>query len=225
MLRLSEARFYEKLMNEMIDNGASKENAMEYMLRKFDNTLTIKQILDERYMKLFGKKDEHLLKGEWMLTIRPSNDMPLHKFIEFSSKLFEKKIFGPFKYVYEQKGECLEELGNGKHLHAICNLIYSNKGIKWHINEIMRLVKKMNIEDFVLPNSIHLRKINNEKDMEYANNYIDPHIFGKHNEHKKKSWEMDGEWRKRHHLLPIYDGNIVPSKQARGTMEQYISIS
>ena len=224
-LRLCEARFYKKYRNEMMEGGASKEDATAYMLRKFNEDLEIKKMLDERYMEEFGKKQEKHLKGEWMLTIRPSEDMPLQRFIEFTKKLFEKKMFGCYKYTYEQKGECEEELGKGKHFHAICNLVYSSKGIKWHINEIMRLVKKLKIEDYILSNSIHLRKIISEEDMVKANNYINPMVFGKHNASKRKCWEWDGEWRFRHHLLPIYDGNSVPPKQAQGTVEQIISNS
>lgn len=221
MLRLSEARFYEKL----VDYESSGEQKYYVMIQTFKRHLKIKKMLDEIYMEEFGKKEDKQLKGEWMLTIRPSEDMPLQRFIEFTKKLFEKKLFGCYKYTYEQKGECEEELGKGKHFHAICNLVYSSKGIKWHINEIMRLVKKLKMEDYILSNSIHLRKIISEEDMVKANNYINTEMFGKHDASKRKCWEWDGEWRKRHHLLPIYDGNSVPPKQAQGTVEQIISKS
>lgn len=150
----------------------------------------------------------------------------MSSFIDFTHKLFQKKIFNNATINYEQKGETMEELGKGKHFHAICNLRYSSKGISWHITEILRLAKKNKWEDYILNQSIDLKKIKTTEDMNRLKNYTNTKEFGKHNIAKLKSWEHDKPWRERYGLNDTYTIlDIVPSKQAHWTMEQYIEIS
>lgn len=53
------------------------------------------------------------------ITVNPSPDVTFEEFRKYTEKCFMKKWITSYIYVYEQRGQSLEELGKGFHLHAL----------------------------------------------------------------------------------------------------------
>lgn len=53
------------------------------------------------------------------ITVNPNPDITFNDFRKYVEKCFLKKWLTKYVYVYEQRGQTMEELGKGFHLHAI----------------------------------------------------------------------------------------------------------
>jgi len=82
---------------------------------------------DKIYYNIYKEKYEIIKKMEEIkenskyifITINPSAFITLENFINKINKLMSKKWITNYLYVYEQRGEFIEELGKGFHYHCI----------------------------------------------------------------------------------------------------------
>jgi hypothetical protein len=213
-LRLSEARFYKRIyLRSCAENenaGMTKEEgdalAMENMKTVLRHDLKIKKVCDEIWEEVCGKPNKAgKVNDKYFLTIRPSDEMSLDTFYKLVKKIMARRLWIHFHLVWEQKGECIEDLGKGKHIHAVLTLRSPAKGKKFHLDAIINEVRKANLQDLLTANNIDLRKITDEKNLSDTYRYIDVLTFGKHDVRKKESWSLDAEWRSRVHLKPVYE--------------------
>lgn len=203
--RLSEARFYENLRLKYL-NDYDAETALNMVKCDIRKHLNMKDILDEMWNDRYGDQDK--IYGKFFLTIRPKDELNIIPFLSFTRKLFTKKLWKDYHIVFEQKGETINELGKGKHFHAIIDLSCPTKGKSFHIREIFNLVKKMNLEDFIPNNAIDLRKISDKKNLEMTENYINTKEFLKGNNKKQTSWSFDNLWRNQNNIAEFYNKDI-----------------
>lgn len=85
------------------------------------------QMFEETYNRLDREKYAYITKNNEIkenskyifITINPNAQITLLDFINKINKLMSKKWMGSYLYVYEQRGETLEEVGKGFHFHAI----------------------------------------------------------------------------------------------------------
>jgi hypothetical protein len=213
-LRLSEARFYKRIyLRSCAENenaGMTKEEgdalAMENMKTVLRHDLKIKKVCDEIWEEVCGKPNKAgKVNDKYFLTIRPSDEMSLDTFYKLVKKIMARRLWIHFHLVWEQKGECIEDLGKGKHIHAVLTLRSPAKGKKFHLDAIINEVRKANLQDLLTANNIDLRKITDEKNLSDTYKYIDVSMFGKHDIRKKESWSLDAEWRRRVYLKPVYE--------------------
>lgn len=160
----------------------------------------VEPIIEEEFPNLVNDK----VDNKWFLTIRPRDELNIVMFINFANKLFEKRIFKNAYWVYEQNGTNENELGKGKHFHAICEMNSSSKGKKYFLNEIQNFVKKEGLGDYIYDNCIDFKKIITDKDLHNKEEYIRTDRFSKSTDEKYLSWKYNNDWRRLHNIEPYY---------------------
>lgn len=109
MNRVHDSEYYEDIYDTYL------EKEYQHMEEVWVNTKRTKEIYDKVY-----PKDESKLVGNYFVTIRP--DERLIDFASFKTivdKYLERKMIKSAFYSFEQKGESLETLGQGFHVHII----------------------------------------------------------------------------------------------------------
>lgn len=158
-----------------------------------------------KYVQSKWDSEKDTYKGMYFLTIRPHADFKdFEQFYKFTHTLFKKKCMTLQKLVFEQKGTEESTMGTGFHFHAIIKVSSPSKGKKYYLNEIFTLVSKSKLSDHIAQNCIQLNQITNESYMQNINNYINTAEFGKEDENKFTSWELDTKWRHSKNLQDTY---------------------
>ena len=151
-------------------------------------------LIDEENKRLHPERYEEFEKGWFFITLRPSNDMNLQDFKTLTNEMLKRKFWIDGFLVWEQRGTSVETMGYGFHTHSILRVSTPSKGISFFINEIVKIVKKLNLDEVIASNCIDFKKINTQADMKRFQNYINTVEFGKP-EHKKPAWEYNKSWR------------------------------
>lgn len=149
------------------------------------------------------KKNEMKLTGKWFfITLRPENKHE-HRFIEFKPQVEEylkRSMFEEWLAVYEQKGENIETLGKGFHVHIVAKCAdWATK--KKMINDTKSTWKKWLGGD--VPDAfVQIDKIETEQ---HRSQLLDNYMIGnKKDEWKKPAVLMDKAFRLMHKLDDSY---------------------
>lgn len=148
-------------------------------------------------------KEERVIinnKEYYFLTINPNPDITLQDFLKTINKALNKVWITSYIYVIEQRGETLDDVGKGFHLHAIFKKnIKHCKVVSGLSNSFKKMCDTSNYHFFNIKNIDE-----NEKDrkMEY--------ILGKKaDEEKHKKQQMDIIFRQNNNLKSYYILNML----------------
>lgn len=152
------------------------------------------QSLQEQIAVAENKKDSNFV---W-ITISPRPDVIFTKFQEIVSRIVKKKWMTNYIYVYEQRGEDLENIGVKPHLHML--LQRNGKKFSEVKREILSVIDKIVDLGVYSAYDVRLVKENDENVMRIMN-YI---LGAKKDEAKHGKQTIDDLWRKRDNILPYY---------------------
>lgn len=151
-------------------------------------------MVDEFRQKYYKpKRDEFKHEGWHFLTIRPDG-VPFNDFKNFVETLFKKKCWEQWEYTWEQKGETIETMGHGFHIHAFVKVSSPTKGKGHYAQEVMKLIKKMQLE--IGGGAVQMSdRIKSQDEMDRRRPYVNTEVFLKSEEYKKPAWILDAPWR------------------------------
>lgn len=138
--------------------------------------------------------------NSYFITIRPNeNKINLNNFHMKVKEFLHKKFVISYTYSLEQKGLTIDTLGQGFHVHIVCNTTHSEK------KRCLHAVQKFFI-DSTASNCIDVKTTKNGK------NIIDEYLINYKSDdgHKIVTKEMDKLWRTNNGLKEIYS-NISSS--------------
>lgn len=124
----------------------------------------------------------------YFISIRP--DETKVKFIDFYKdiqKLVSRKCFINFKLSFEQKGENMDALGKGFHVHIIAHMTYRSKG------EVLEKLYN-SVKNYVAYNCFDVRTLYTPEDVKNVEEYITD--YKSDDDHKIATKECDELWRK-----------------------------
>lgn len=143
-------------------------------------------------------EDSPVLKDKYaMITIRPAEGTCLVYFEKAVANFMDRPWILGAEYHFEQTGDSYEELGEGFHVHMVVKCKSSIR-----VTEILKHIAA----DFDCRYSVQIgnnrnKFLKNERDLEYALNYI---RGDKHEESKEAAVEMNEEWRTINGLKDVY---------------------
>lgn len=159
---------------------------------------------------------EKIDKNLYWITIRPS-DEHRYRFLEFKKyceeKYFNRQMFLSTTYVWEQKGENVDELGRGYHCHILAHL--TSNVLKHHCirNTKSTFNKFLNGE---CPDAfVEVKKVDSPV---YLANLLHYMSGVKSDIDKAKAVEMDAIFRKKYHLEEFYSNDAPIQDQIRGIL-------
>lgn len=172
------------------------QSALDSEMKKFEEYLEFSSRLHERYLEVCGSA-----KGdrEYFITIRP--DTTMCEFIDFRMKVekfLERKCFISYTYSFEQKGECLEDLGKGFHVHIVAKMKQASKG-----NVLRDTLSSWNdwiTTGKIAANCIHVLPTKNGEKL--INDYLIE--YKSDDEHKEPTKQWDEIWRSNNSLQNLY---------------------
>jgi len=143
-------------------------------------------------------------KGMYFLTIRPHPDLKFDRFKSFVETLFNRRCWRSGSYVWEQKGESIEEMGKGFHIHAILTVSSPSKGVGMYRQVIYETIQKCCLDDSIGDGNYHLRLLKTVKDVENVERCTQTEFFNKDTPSKEASWKFDQPWRLSKGLTSVY---------------------
>lgn len=186
----------------------SKKEFDKALLKKIMKMEYETECLGEKYVKikeyekeLFTLKKELLSKehnnGYCFITVNPKPNTTLSDFQKIIEKAVERNIFTAFRYVYEQRGSCIEDKGKGFHCHILCkrNLNYKPSKVSSNLKNTFK--KVTNVDNPSLLNIQHI----GEDFAKDKNEYI---ISVKTGKGKDVKQEIDVVWRQAEGLQTVY---------------------
>lgn len=171
-------------------------SALDSEMTKFEEYLDFSSRLHDRYTEMCGSA-----KGDrsYFITIRP--DTGKCDFIDFQTKVekfLTRKCFLDYTYSFEQKGECVEDLGKGFHVHIVAKMKQASKS-----NVLRDVLSSWN--DWITDGKIAANCIcvvptkNGEK---LINDYLIE--YKSDDEHKEPTKQWDEIWRSNNSLQNLY---------------------
>lgn len=166
-----------------------QEQAMNLELDEFRNTarLGIRMMMEfKKIAEEEGLTNRH--NRTYFITIRP--DETKISFIEFYKdiqKLVNRKCFINFKLSFEQKGNTMETMGKGFHVHIIAHMTYRSKG------EVLEKLYN-SVKNYVAYNCFDVRTLYTHEDVKNVEEYITD--YKSDDDHKIATKECDELWRK-----------------------------
>ena len=143
----------------------------------------------EYAQRLFNayKKGESKVRW-WMVTIRPKyEDTSFDVFKEHVEFYVSELPYINLEYVFEQKGESLEDLGKGFHTH----IIFSTEKVNYWQSHILRDIKRKKYK-FLEYTKANCIQVDSVVCLQRAQEYI---RGIKNDDNKELSCSMDAEWR------------------------------
>lgn len=172
------------------------QSALDSEMTKFEEYLEFSSRLHERFTEVCGSA-----KGDrsYFITIRPdTGKCDLIDFQEKVEKFLTRKCFLEYSYSFEQKGECVEDLGKGFHVHIVAKMKQTSKG-----NVLRDTLSSWN--DWIVSGKIAANCIcvvptkNGEK---LINDYLIE--YKSDDEHKEPTKQWDEIWRSNNSLQNLY---------------------
>lgn len=213
---------FRELMKEFAENPHmdakfKKQYAMDQIVKEMKDDIWWFDFTNDVWKensKTLQSKSNDKIKNFWMFDIRPSDELGVERFKQFTFELFKKKIFKSYYYVFEQAGTDEKTLGKGVHFHSIVEFNSPCKGKAYFLNEIFAFIAKKNYQNFIISNVVEIKKIDTQ---EYLNNrlkYINTSQFGKGKDEKYDKWVWDKEFRKKFDIKDYYisDGNSLSTQ-------------
>lgn len=185
-----------------------KQLLKKIMKMEYDaETLGQKYVKIKRYEKeLSYKKCELISKehnnGYVFITINPKPGLTFEEFQKSVEKAVERNIFTSYRYVYEQRGSCIEEQGKGFHCHMLCKRNLNYKPSKVTVNLKNTFKKITNVDNPALLNIQHI----GEDFAKDKNDYITSVKTG---EGKDVKQEVDVVWREAIGIEAVYGDEIL----------------
>ena len=184
---------YEKRINmKRLEKGIydlTEDEKKNKYIKKYIDDLNEKA----KEIKLKSKRGKYTDKGKQYLfiTINP-RECDIKDLDKIIDKL-RKKLY-IYNYVYEQRGEKVEEMGKGKHIHMITK---KEKAPSDTIRDIKYGINKLNLIDNV--NKIDIKKVNRE-----GRRKCELYMQGKKSEEKREKQKINEIWREKNKLEEIY---------------------
>lgn len=191
-----------------IDNRM-KYKSLEKVVNSYYYNYFNKLILEsddvESFLPLFKEIKEELKNkkenGNYMfINVNPASNISLFSFLKIIDKFIKRKYILDYLYVLEQRGESLEELGKGFHLHMIIKKKESKSFNTLTKDAGMVFNPMCDTSNYHFFNTQYIK----ECDMEKRRNYI---IGRKADPKKHLKQDMDIIWRKENNIKSYY-GNI-----------------
>lgn len=160
-------------------------------------------LLQERFNYLKELRDECNNSFWLLLTLRPK-DETLERLTELTNKVVAKKwLQDKCFWVFEQKGETVETMGDGMHVHILTKLegmVHGKrkKTKKQCLDEVIATCKafNFNIEDNCID-----AKVGPKRDLPKVVNYL---TGEKSSDKKHKAQEIDVLWREKNGITSLY---------------------
>lgn len=193
---LSDRRKYIEDMerNNEMDKDTIEDTIDIMMMQDFERTCRLGIKLMNRFKEI-SLENENLKNDFYFITIRPNEK--IINFIKFKKMIelyISQKVILDYKYSFEQKGTCIEDLGIGFHCHLICSFSYDRK------SKILHNVCKF-FKDVAASNCIQVDKCKNPEEL--IQNYLVDYISN--DEHKECTKIWDNAWRQQEGLLKLYE--------------------
>lgn len=173
-------------------------------LREIHLMKRMKDIIQDDFLELIEKKPTPKrltgVTGCYMITIRPMDgkiDWP--EFETTIHTLLSRKCFTKFTYSFEQKGETIEDMGKGFHVHIVSKVTQDSK------SQLLRDIKS-SLKGWIATNKIGESGIDVQQcrnPTETIQNYLID--YKSDDDHKEKTKLIDQQWRQ----VIGYDGIIV----------------
>lgn len=181
-----------------------KELALKRTENSFAMTCEFEYLCDEWYKK-YNKIEKKIgmPKGWFFITIRPNKDVKFHEFHRFINDLFRRKCWTDGYYVWEQKGDTKETIGNGFHIHAIVRGSVLREGKVYYLNRILTVIKNNGLDDKIADNCVDIKPISDEGHLQILENYTNTKEFNKDDPKKEASWNFDREFRQSKELPDV----------------------
>ena len=187
-----------------------EEDGIIYEITPEDPQIEIDRMFQEIWMRDALQRYSYIEKLEVIknnskyifLTVNPNPQISLLEFIRCMEKLMSKTWMTNYLYVFEQRGETIEEVGKGFHFHAIIEKP-SNKSYQHIIRELSNTANK--VCDTSNYHFYNLKNINDEE----KNRKIQYITGRKADEAKHLKQEMDIIFRKNNNLLSYYNIGII----------------
>lgn len=200
---------------------------------EYDLAIRVEFLELEKVMKLMPKLDELLQKHNistklekldenlFWITLRPSDDHK-HRFSEFmlftKQKYLDRQMFLSKTWVWEQKGEDMDNLGKGYHIHILATLTKTtNKG---HLLRNTKSTFSKFLGGDVPDAFVEIKKVDNQI---YKNNllhYISGVKVSTEEVNKERAVEMDAHFRARYNLEDFYTDDATIQDQLSGINEK-----
>lgn len=168
-----------------LELGISKDETMSKLYAK------IKDLKNEK-----AKESDTKYLGFFTFNFKPG--ITLENLFIFMDKLTKKKWMSTYSYCIEQRGESLEELGKGLHIHLLFHR--NQKRPSECVRECFNTFNKYT----EIPFTIFNKKCCKFYPLEYYDEKIDYMVGAKWDEEKLTKVSMDKEFRKRNNIKSLY---------------------
>lgn len=206
-------KYYKDLMRQIVaenlprnstweDEKEAEKIARQTVLGIYKADLRLKKELDEIYKQECGDPDK--ISGWFFLTIRPPDEVEFKQLFNLAKTITSLGWIKTFHLVFEQKGETLEEMGKGKHIHCLLEVTTPKKGKQFWISEIHRTFGKVKLNDILKRENIDLKPVCDKGSYDTRINYINTETFLKTDDWKEAAWKLDAPWRKMMKLKDTY---------------------
>ena len=187
-----------------------EEDGIIYTIHSEDPEVEVNRMFNELWLRDAYQRYSYIEREEIIkkrckyifLTINPNPQITLLEFIRCMEKLMSKTWMTQYIYVFEQRGETLEEVGKGFHFHAIIEKP-SNKSYQHMVRELSSGANKVcDTSNFHFYNLKNIDENEKERKIKYITDMkADPA------KHLKQ--EMDIIFRKNNNLLSYYNVGII----------------
>jgi len=189
-----------------------EEDGIIYTIHEEDPQVEIDKLYNELWLRDAYQRYSYIQREEIIkerskyifLTINPNPQISLKDFIRCMEKLMSKTWITKYIYVFEQRGETIEEAGKGFHFHAIIEKP-SNKSYQHMIRELSSSANK--VCDTSNYHFYNLKNID-ENEMQRKLKYI-TEMKADIAKHLKQ--EMDIIFRKNNNLKSYYNLGFEPN--------------
>lgn len=172
-----EREWYDKLYNSQL-NIAKLE---------FNKILDISEELHNQFLQKFQKQS-------YFITVRPDTaKIDFYNFTDIVNSFVHRKCIKKFTLSYEQKGTSEDTLGNGFHVHIICDGTWRSKG------EALRDTQST-FKSICAPNCVQVDTTKNPD--EVINKYLIE--YESKDDHKSCTKEWDDLWRQKLQICNMY---------------------
>lgn len=180
---------------------------LEQYLSEFDEYLEFSGKLHERYqLKALGKAPNN----NYLITIRPKPDTActIQDLVIMVERLVKRACFLKYCYSYEQKGTCLEDLGNGFHVHIVAQMKQKSKGEV--ARDVCSTFNSWIEKGWMTPEAGIDVKVSKNPDELVQNYLID---YKSDDDHKEPTKEWDNIWRGNNNLQSVYRSDMCPNAE------------
>lgn len=202
---------------EDLDNNYKEAYQQAYQLTIKNEVNEFKAILDiaQQLHEVYTDTLKVSTTNWYFITIRPDQSkINLYEFLRLCEKYVKRKCFKDFTLTFEQKGQTLEDLGNGFHCHIVADSTWRSKGEA--LRDTISTFNKC-----CAANCIEIKPTRN------PDNIIENYMINYKSEdgHKEVTKQWDYIWRENNNLKSLYrpDDTILSSSPVTESKSVYKS--